>query len=689
MTDPDDSDSTDSPVTGNWSVFGDSLGLTVFLATLTAAVGTWQVGFFITDTYAVANGLVNLADGHFTVDRIYYSLTLGSQPGLHIVDGQLYARNYGQATAALPVYYALEGLATVTRLELSLAGAWSLLVLATVRQVGVVLDRRRSFQLAGAVLAVVAFAASLPLARPVDPDLTGILALQALSVLAAAVLALALYRLCATIDEGSRRLGVVTGLGAVVATPLWFWAAIPKRHTVIAAAVATLLFWFAASREEGPRVGFPLAGRVRGMLSARQSGGGDSGVDKALALRVMAYALAALVAWVHAFEGVVILGALVVTDLATASSNSRRALVALAVGLAVGLAPVVATNVAVSGNPVEPPRLTESFEPGGDIELGPGGTVQPANNSSGADIDRGTDSDESSGVPSIGALAERVRTSSVFGYAERVVSETRDAPGRLYHTYVRSGRVDTWVRYDVNDQEVIELSLAESFPLVGGLIGSLVGWGIVRVRQLRHTERGDSRLRSDGGQGRPSPVRRILQRSSRIRRADPSRQTGWFALLLVVGYAVLYFPLLPLHTQLTVRYILPALPAFVYLVAHCREVRRAVTTAGRSLAGGYAVALAAGLALTVLTFPALDPAVGEVMQLHALVNLGTCAVLAIVTGVVRGGLIDDTRITAVALGVAGAATTVLVGRMQLVYFEYGTYTVPVVRQVADVLAAGV
>jgi hypothetical protein len=51
----------------------------------------------------------------------------------------------------------------------------------------------------------------------------------------------------------------------------------------------------------------------------------------------------------------------------------------------------------------------------------------------------------------------------------------------------------------------------------------------------------------------------------------------------------------------------------------------------------------------------------------------------------RAGFIADNRVPAAALGVAGAVTTLLVVRMQLVYFEYGTYAAPVVRTVADLL----
>jgi hypothetical protein len=152
------------------------------------------------------------------------------------------------------------------------------------------------------------------------------------------------------------------------------------------------------------------------------------------------------------------------------------------------------------------------------------------------------------------------------------------------------------------------------------------------------------------------------------------------------GYATLYFPLLPLHTQLTVRYLLPVVPALVYLVARRRTVRRSIATATGSLVAGYALALVVGVVAVTVAFPVLDPAVGEAMQLHALANLAVCGTLLVAVAATRVGFVDDARLTAGTLGVVGAATTLLVVRMQLVYFGYGTYAVPVVRRVADALA---
>jgi len=683
--------------TRNWSLFGDSLGVAVFLGALVIAGSTWQVGFFITDTYAVANGLVNVAEGHLTVDRIEYSLTLGSQPGLHVVDGYLYARNYGQAFLALPLYYALEALTGVARLELVLAAGWSLLVVAACRQVGVVLDRRRLFQTGGSLLAVGLFGASVASATPVEAGLTGLVALQALSLLAVAVTALATYRLCARFH--GTRVGAVAGVGTVLATPLWFWATVPKRHTLVAAAVAVLLYWFAASRQSGPRVTLPLVGAVR----------------KAVVLRSLAYALAGLVAWVHAFEGVVILGTFAVADLATASTTSRRALVAVVVGVSVGLAPFVATNLLVTGSPVEPPRLTESYHPNDEVDIGPGGAVQhdvPAEEAAGQSVESGgggqssgsADSEDGQaggpagdgtdssgdGRSAVGALTERVRSSSAFGYVTRIVADASEAPSRLYHTYVRSGRIEDGVRYSVNDEETVELTLAESVPLVGALVGGLFGALAFGLWASWRSRRGRSRLRSDGGTGgrwpAGSPVETVRRLSGRIRGGDPASQTDGFALVAFGAYATLYYPLLPLQSQLTVRYVLPVVPALVYLVARRRVVRRSLAVTARPLVAGYVLALAAGVVALTVVFPALDPAVGEAMQLHALANLAVCGVLLGTVATTRASLVDDTRITAGALGVAGAATTLLVVRMQLVYFEYGTYALPVVRHLADGLA---
>jgi len=631
------------------SVFGDQAGLAVFLGALSAVGATWQVGFFITDTYAVANALANLAHGDLAIERVYYSLTLGGQPGLVAVDGHLYARNYGQAFLALPLYYGLAALATVADLGLLLVALWALVVGAFCRQVGVVLGRRARFQTVGSVLAAVLVVTSVPLVDPVEDELVGLVALQVLSMLAVGVTAVAVYRSARHVR--GRRVGVAAGAGTVLTTPLWFWAAVPKRHTLTAAVVAVLLFWFATSREPGGQIRLPVAGRR---------------VYRSLALRVAGYLLVGLLAWVHAFEGIVLLGVFGLADLTTASTTSRRVLVAIAVAVTVGFAPFVATNVAVTGDPLQPPRLAPSYFGAQDeYTIGPeGGVTGPADQSTTDGEAVGTSGDENGGSAgedsgeSAGDTAEQAGDgdeppgtasdpsrapsfdpfAGAVGFGERVTSyggrfaETAgSAPARLYRTYVRSGRADALTDYHVNDEEAIELSLLESNPLFGGVLGGLLaGLGAV-----------------------------------------------------VAGFGALYFPFLPLFSQLTVRYLLPAVPALVYLLGRVPAVATAVETRPRLLAGWYGGAVAAGLLGLTVAGAWLEPAVGEAMQLHALVNLAACGVLTIAVVVTAAGADRDTRVRTAAVATAGAATTVLVVAMQLAYFEYGTYAVPVVRLVAD------
>ena len=123
-------------------VFGDRLGLVVFLVGQTFATCYWRISIFLTDSYAIGNTLVNVAEGHFSIRGIIYSLTFGSQPGLFVVDGAVYGRNYGHVFVSLPVLWVLDVLSSLFDLRLVLAAGWSLLVFALFNQVGRLIDRR-------------------------------------------------------------------------------------------------------------------------------------------------------------------------------------------------------------------------------------------------------------------------------------------------------------------------------------------------------------------------------------------------------------------------------------------------------------------------------------------------------------------------------------------------------------------
>lgn len=662
---------------GRLSVFGDAAGLAVFLGALATVGATWQVGVFITDTYAVANGLVNVAHGHLAVERVYYSLTLGSQPGLYAGDGNLYARNYGQAFLALPVYYALDLLAGVVDLHLLLVAIWALVTAIFCRQLGVLTGRRDRFLAAGSVFGALVVVGSVPVVAPVDRELVGLVALQVVSMAAVAVTALALYRLVSMVR--GRRAGVAVGAATVLATPLWFWAAVPKRHALTAAAVATLLYWFAASRTASGRLRLPVFGRA---------------VPRSLTLRVVGYVLVGLVAWVHAFEGLLLLGAYATSDLATVSETSRRALLAIGVATALGFAPFFATNLAVNGNPLEPPRTAPHYLTAEeDYAIGPDGyVIGPDDRSDPPDDTGNASSGKADPPPASDPFAEAVGLGrTVTDHGSKILAATGTAPARFYRTYVRSGRPALLSSPHVNDHEAIDLSLLESHPLFGGLAGALAGAllaGVAgtgrRLRRLTGTRRqpapGAGDIASGSGDIAAAAVPAHLL--GRVRDASPARQTDGFALLVVAGFAVMYFPLLPLISQITVRYLLPAVPALLYLLVRVSGIAGTVEDRPRVLAGSYAAFVAAGLLAVLVGLPLIDPAIGEAMQLHGLVNL--CVAGLVAAGVLAPSVgLEDDRVPAVALGLGAAVTTVLVAAMHLAYFQYGTYALPFARIAAD------
>lgn len=600
-------------------LFGDRVGLALFLGALCWFALTWRVGFFISDTYAVANTLVNVASGHLYIDHIQYSLSLGSsQPGLQIFEGTVYGRNYGQVYASLPLYWLLEALSAVVELRIAAAGTMSLLLLACVTQVGSIVDRRPAAILLGSVVAIVVFVVNVLWARSLDPQLTGLLALQGTMAVAGGFVGVLLYRLVAAIAD--RRVGLGLGTIAVVATPVGFWATIPKRHVMTAAFTMAVLYGFYVSRRRTDR---------RGLLA-----------------RGGAYAAAGLAASIHGGEGAVLVFVLAVIDLLSAPSNGHRALTAAFGGLLIGLAPYLVTNTLISGSPFLSPRWLRPFSGG---SIGPGGQVQRAVAPVGV----------AAAVGVLGIvetlwdlLANAVRV--IWRYVSEGLAAVGD-PERLYHVFVRSGHIDG-VAYGRNDYEVIELTVLESMPILGGMVAAV--------------SLAAERLRS-------APPLDGLDRAIGSLRSDPVRQTDLLALALVGGLTVPYLPRLPLFSQITVRYLLPTMPLWLYLLGRLPPVRTALSTRFHHAAGAYLLCVTVGGVVLVGSFAWLGVAIGEAMQLHALVNLA----LAASTG---GALLIAARwerpvVGAIAIGVAAAATTLLVGLAGLEYFAYGRPLLPITR----------
>ncbi len=244
----------------------------------------------------------------------------------------------------------------------------------------------------------------------------------------------------------------------------------------------------------------------------------------------------------------------------------------------------------------------------------------------------------------------------VVGFALGAVVDGFSALGeseRLYHTFVRSGRIPG-VRYAINDFEAVELALLEAFPLAAALL-----W--LPVTGLRRAREG-------------------VDRSAFGR---PARQTDLLAAAFALVFVAVYMPRLPLVSMITLRYILPVTPLLVYGLARLAVVRRPVDAVPRWLAGAYAAVVVGGGIALVGTLAVLDPAVGEAVQFHGLVGLASGAVAAL--SVVTWRLHGSDRLLAAGLALPAGTTTLFLTLSSLAYFDYGRHALGLVGVLAELL----
>ena len=648
---------------GRW-LFGDRQGVVLWLALVFWFGLTWRVGFFIQDTYATANTLVALADGQLHVTELRYSITFGGQPGLYEYNGRLYGRNYGQLVVAVPLVWALEGLAAVVDPRLLLAGLWAGVGLAGVAQLSHTarFDRQRTRAIGSSLVAVL-FIASVLTATDLPREQLALVAFQLSTILAAATAGLVLYRLVSVFH--SRRLGLAAGTALGLGTPVGFWATLPKRHTLVAMLTLGAVYAFAVSRRRDGRA--------------------------ALRARAGAYAFAGAITWVHAFEGLFVVVVVGAVDLLTARSTGVRDIVVVALVLSLALTPMFATNYAITGNPAEPPRLLpdagddvefvpESVEPETDTDGsdGSGVAVDDDNDSSGGSsvvvdetgdtegddsvtVDSNSDGGQSS--PSVAdIISDATGTISKFAVQSTVDGvETLGEPERLVETFVRSGTISR-AKYEVNKYETIELALLEVMPVLGALsaLPVLLGRALSRARDYSF-------------------------RKFNPRTATPARQTDLLVVALTVVLTVVYLPRLPLHSMLTVRYLHPIIPLAAYGVCRIPAVRAGVTETAW-LWRSYLASLAVALVVMLGGSSGLGLALGEAVQYTALWNLGAATACA---GVVVGRTLSPDRVSgkAVAVGIAAPVgfTTAYLLLSGLVYFNYGSYALDLVGLLADIL----
>lgn len=611
---------------------GDRLGLVVFLGTLAFVALYWRVGIFITDNYTLANALVALADGHLAVDEAVFGPHLET-PGMVLHEGAHYGRNYGQIVFALPFLWGLEVLATVADPGLLLPMAWALVLVALGRESGRVLGRPTLGANAGAVCGVAAFAVNVAVARPLAPRLFPVAALQVSAIVATALGVVMLYRLVTRLHD--RRTGVAAAVVLGLATPVGFWASLPKRHAVV---VALIL------------------GTCYALYRSRLSPSPDDLVSP-LSFRATAYAIVGLTTWIHGGEAFGLFLALVVVDIPTARSNDIRSLAVVAAVFFLSMTPFFVTNALLSGNPVRPPRtfLSAQYAAGG-----------PSTGSSERFLRSLVD-----GLPP--ALAAPMTVALDYNAillgqfvsgAETLVTD----PGRLYRVFVRGGDIPG-VSKD-NFSQTIYLTVLEAAPVVAGTAAACAA-GVANLRQ------------SAGGSVRWSTT----QVRSRVRAfgASPAAAMDAFAVALGVSFLLMYVSRLPLHAQLTVRYLHPFYPLAVYAMARQASLRRVLARHWRAGIWTWGGGVLLGSQLFVVAVAAGSLGRGEAVQVHALVGLAAAAAFAVLAASSAFTKRLD-RATAVAGGLTAALGTDFLLLSGLAYFPYSQYALPAAGWVADLLA---
>lgn len=407
-------------------LFGDSLGFLLFLGSLIFFGLYWRIGIFVTDNWTIANTLVAVSDGHLNLGRVVYGPN-AYQPGLNVIDGEFYGRNYGQVFFALPFYVALEGLAYLADLRIAIAGGWSLLLLAFVRHLGRVVDKPRRSALIGSGVAILFFALNVVFAIPLQARMRYVAALQLSTMFAAALLGVVTYRLIGAIHE--RRTGLFVGAVAMLSSPIAFWASLPKRHILVSLLAVLVLFAFYLSRSVDSE-------------------------SKALNTRCLAYVCVALWAWVHAPEALAMLAVLVPFDLATARSNAPRRLAMVVTAFLASLLPFFVTNWLIAGNPLKPPRFLSRTVPEAPIGQASGGGSGAATPGGGSLLD-----------PLLTLLGTALRpvTTLLTIFTDGIEVVITD-PSRILYTFIHSAPRTT--RATATD-----LTILETTPILAVLVG--------------------------------------------------------------------------------------------------------------------------------------------------------------------------------------------------------------------------
>jgi hypothetical protein len=602
--------------------FGDRPGLILFLGALLFFTLTLRIEPIINDTNTPLNALIAVADGHLYLDNLAWGPPTGS-PGMHVVDDRLYGRNYGQVLLALPFYWLVKAATVVADLRIVLVAGWCLLLVAFADQLGVAIGRRAIFDKLGSALALGVFGLNVWFASPLDHSTIPLLALQASTMVAAALVGVVTYRLVGDIYD--RRVGFTAGFAVVLASPVGFWAIFPKRHTLTALAtvlVVASLYWSRASDR----------------------------ADDALRHRALAYVWVAVLTWVHAPEGFILFVGLGVVDVMTVRTNHPRHLLLVGFAFLAALLPFFLTNYLISGNPMTPPR-TLPQTPDVTWTLLDNGVVETASGSTGSEGGASVGGEWESGPPSFLAAV-------LFVFVEHVMDSLGKMMDvdRLYHVFIRGGYQEPLTLMDRNI--AIRLSVLESMPM----FGALVAVPVLLYRRIG------------------------TNKSFRSLRREPLLATDLLVLVIASLFILTYWPRLPIHASFTVRYLHPLYPLGIYGLLRLSAIRAVISGQHRLLGWSYASFVLVGGQLLVIAVATVPRTIGEAVQFHALLSLfGAALVAAWALAPTRRDVHE--RVGAVLLAFAAATTTLFLLVSGIVYFSYTTnYGLPMSRVAADLLS---
>lgn len=598
-------------------LFGDAYGFTLFLASLAFFALYWRIGVAISDSYAVANGLVAVSDGQLHLERAVYgpSLKLSS---IAEINGELYARNYGQIFLALPFLWLIQGVAMIADLRVALAGGWSLILLSLGMFVGRLLDRefgpwnsRTVGVYVGSVVALLTFVLVLRGATTIGTKWHHLIALQLQMMVAAGLLGVVIYRLLTRMYD--RRIGLVAGGLVVFASPIAFWAPFLKRHVFVALAVFISIYCLYRSREARSDGSPGAYGNVR-------IGDRIFRMREVTAWRAAMYVPVGLIAWVNALEGFLLLVALLIVDVPTGGRGFRE-LAAAGFACLMSLVPFFITNVLISGNPLESPMTYRKYG-----SKGVGGQSSAGSGGGGGTSPSGGGTSEAVSSTTFDSFLGVISVASDF--IEMGVSVVTADLELLSNVFLYSGYA---MEYP-DGGNVLRLSYLEAMPVAAVLV-------MIPIICLRGEVRG------------------------RFRDIIDSRQISPCATLdvFVVAYAILatlvYAPRLPLPSQITIRYLLVLFPLTAYGMMRVPGVRRVVRKQGVWFCSSYLVGVLIGGQLLFLYMYIQGVVIEEAFQIHSYVGLGLASMVAGWALGDAAGWRND-RLGAIIFGLGAAASTV-------------------------------